>query len=497
MLGRIARCLAVCTFILLLAECAGSRAEKERAPVSLEIMTNEHQVIECSGASGAWSMDHIGAEWSPENRRLVAELLFSPQKGIGLSGWKFIVGAGSIQTDTEIITPPNEWRRSETFRLSRDAGYDWTRQAGERWFLEAARSYGVPALHAVFYSPPVWMTRNGHAQPDPSSGSSNLAEDRFGDFTSYIADIAEHFGFTDVFPVNEPQWNWNRASQEANRYSPGEVERLVGLLHAELLARGSNARIVVPEAGELRALASRPYMQGFLSDAQMRAMLSNTVSAHSYWSDYDNGIGDVRLIKLRMRARQTLDSFAKGMIFRQTEYCILGPDGPGRDLGMDPALRMARVMQLDLTLLDASEWSWWLAVSPYDYKDGLLYTDYRVPGDAQTIITSKLFWTFGNFSRFIRPGFRRLETFGVLDPNGLMASAYRDPRSGSLVVVVVNMSSSDQAVRLVYADAARIAGFVPWLTSARSGDDLRRLDAVSLEETCIVPRRSVETFVSR
>ena len=32
-----------------------------------------------------------------------------------------------------------------------------------------------------------------------------------------------------------------------------------------------------------------------------------------------------------------------------TEYCILGPDGPGRDLGIDPALCVANTIHFDLT----------------------------------------------------------------------------------------------------------------------------------------------------
>ncbi len=33
---------------------------------------------------------------------------------------------------------------------------------------------------------------------------------------------------------------------------------------------------------------------------------------------------------------------------------------------------MARVIHYDLTVGGASSWQWWLAVSPYDYKDGLV-----------------------------------------------------------------------------------------------------------------------------
>jgi hypothetical protein len=491
--GRITGSLCAFAVLLVPSSCQGA------SPVTLAIApTARHQSIDCFGASGAWSMDHVGAEWSLENRERVADLLFSTETGIGLSGWKFIVGAGSAGTDTDVIRAPNEWRMSECFRSGRGDAYDWERQAGQRWFLDAARARGVASLHAVFYSPPVWMTKNGHGQPDEGSGTTNLPEDRFGEFAAYMADVVQRFGFTDVFPVNEPNWDWNQASQEGNRYLLEEVARLAGLLRGELDARGIGARIVAPEAGELRLLTNGGYMMQLIKNAGARAVLSDTVSGHSYWSDYNDGAGDDRLVALRRQVRTSLDSFAEGIGFRQTEYCILGRDGPGRDLGMKPALRMARVMQMDLTLLDAREWSWWLALSPYDYKDGLLYTDYGKPGDPETVIPSKLFWAFGNFSRFIRPGFTRIEVAGASDPNGLLASAFRDAATNACVVVVVNMAAADREVRLEWDDAgtaARPRGFVPWLTSAAAGDDLRRLASVPLGQACAVPGSSVVTFV--
>jgi len=60
--------------------------------------------------------------------------------------------------------------------------------------------------------------------------------------------------------------------------------------------------------------------------------------------------------------------------------------GGGRDLTMTTALWMARAMHFDLTICNATAWDWWTAVSREDYKDGLLYTDYRDEGAPVTII---------------------------------------------------------------------------------------------------------------
>jgi len=81
-------------------------------------------------------------------------------------------------------------------------------------------------------------------------------------------------------------------------------------------------------------------------------------------------------------------------------------------------------MHHDLTILNASSWQWWTAVSPENFKDGLIYTDYKNNPQLHNIIESKLLWAFGNYSRFIRPGYQRIELTGADNKFGLMGSAY-------------------------------------------------------------------------
>ncbi len=80
-----------------------------------------------------------------------------------------------------------------------------------------------------------------------------------------------------------------------------------------------------------------------------------------------------------------------------------------------------------------------------------------------------------------------METTGPENTHGLLVSAYRDPQAGTLVVVAVNSGPSDVPVHARIPDSEQPIEFVPWLTSARSGDDLRRLDPVATDQTWIVP----------
>jgi O-glycosyl hydrolase len=150
-----------------------------------------------------------------------------------------------------------------------------------------------------------------------------------------------------------------------------------------------------------------------------------------------------------------------------------------------------------MTILEANAWQWWLALSPADYKDGLIYTDFQKPGDEETVYPSKTLWCLGNFSRFIRPGYRRV--WSVL-PNeaveGLHGSAYISPKGDQLVVVLVNCGSEAEAIALGVT-GGRLQTAIPYITSDRAGDDLRKMSAVDLNKAFSVPSRSVVTLVAR
>lgn len=169
--------------------------------------------------------------------------------------------------------------------------------------------------------------------------------------------------------------------------------------------------------------------------------------------------------------------------------------GEERDLGMDAALRMARIIHHDLTLVNASAWQWWMAVANEDCKSGLIYTDYKKPGDAETIYESKLLWALRNYSRFIRPGMVRVELSGPQDVNGLMASAYLDEKNGRKVVVFVYFAYEGKIVHLQSSLAADTeTKFTLHLTSADK--NLAAGEPVSVAESLSIPARCVMTLVS-
>jgi O-glycosyl hydrolase len=478
-------------------------------------LDHEHQTIENFGASDAWSMQKLGT-WSLENRNRVADLLFSQEKGIGLSCWRFNIGGG---VNPQITNP---WRTAETFEVS-EGHYDWTRQVGECWFLGAAKARGVPQFLAFVNSPPGRLTRNGLTFCDQGSDTTNLKPGYEGQYARYLVDILEHFRtnpeesqrveFTYVSPVNEPQWDWAGHSQEGNRASNEDIRRMLRSLQAELQHRHSPTQIAALESGslpdlwQLNAKATATwkapygnYLDAFVGDPALRPLLSERLSYHNYGSDRVAGELVEHRTKLGEKARQY-----PGLKLWMSEYCILtgskGKGGNGRDLTMNTALDVARIIHLDLTLVGVSAWHWWTAVSGVDFKDGLLYTDWQKTGDPETIYPARLLWVLGNYSRFVRPGMRRVEmTVPGQNIHGLLGSAYQDESRRQVVAVYVNMSTLPQSRQMDFHLGSRrwtLQSLTRYVTSDTPGDELKPIPHTNRRGAVEIPPRSVVTVVAQ
>jgi hypothetical protein len=465
----------LCQLTLLLTICTAAAAA---VPVSrLTVDTSRHfQVMDNFGANDAWTMEPIGVEWSETNKERIADLLFSTNTGIGLSCWRFNLTAGINHE-----TIKSGWRTGESFETA-PGKYDWTRRPGQRWFLRAAKARGVTQFAATVYSPPLRLTRNGLSNSGGDTNSTtNLKPGAEDDFAQYLADILCHFrddpdpaeriAFNYLIPVNEPQWKWQE-KQEGCRYSNADLRRLYPALKGRLDTEGLGTKLLGPESGSIpdmyslnQAASDRwhsdygDYLRFICGDPQLAACFSGIITYHSYWSDK---------IPDEMAPRRAALGRAKaaylGWRLWQSEYCIMES---GRDLGMDAALRLARVIHCDLALAGASAWQWWLAVANGDYKDGLIYTDYKRPGDLENILPSKTFWTLGNYSRFIRPGMVRVGLSGPQNLHGLLATACLNPTTGQTVLVLVNNADTPQRIMFRFTRDTETPGtFTPYVTSA-------------------------------
>jgi O-glycosyl hydrolase len=483
--------------------------------------TTTHQTLDHFGASMFWTIDPT-AGWPESIREQLALMLVSEAGGLGLSNLRFDFGGGSNGPGT-IAAEPWSWRFPEALKDGPNTPFDWSRRAGQQWFLKRADQLGIGTLTLGAVSPPWWMTRNGLTRCDPTVGSTNLDPAKVDDFASYLADVLGHFRdqegitFDEVSPFNEPEWSWNSSSQEGCRFTAADARPLVLALHHELIDRSlhGDTAILLGEHGIISSMLDdalqdsyagsvwngghnsssdgkyREYLKDLHSHPDLSGKTSGAAAYHSYWTDDLTGLnGPVRDL-LRQNAHED------GLELVQTEYAILGAEGPGRNLQFGPAMRVARVIHRDLTRADAIGWSWWLALSPHDYKDGLIYTDAQSANVSQPrLFRSRIAAALGHYSRFIRPGWQRLDTPGTDDLAGIFASAWRSPDHREIAIVVSNARHFPQVVQLPdnsLGDFGAVQEWEVWITDR--GRYLER--AVIVGRNFELPAHSFTTFVGR
>lgn len=470
------------TFPLLRAETALKNGETTSFRVRKEV---KHQVIDNFGASDAWRIAFIGKYWPVEKREKIADLLFSTKMdangnpvGIGLSNWRVNIGAGSFE-NRENNEVTSVWNRTECF-LSPDGSYDFTKQAGQQWFMKAAKKRGVDDFLFFTNSAPYFMTRSGSTLA-PDKEKINLQEDKFADFADFLALTAKHF--TDegynvryISPINEPQIDWGANKWQEGSFATNEdAYKLLGELDKAVTRHKVSTKIVFGEAADMKYLfdcdtsltmPDNIIEEFFTRKGRYNIMgmqnVYNCVSAHDYWSAYPAET----LVGLRQRISKSLEKAGNKTKFWASEYCILekneeisGEPSPAKSMNL--GLYVARIIHTDLAVANASAWQWWTAVSmgedvPIQLKPKTGSTGESLKYDG-VISPTKMLWTTGNFSRFIRPGMWRISLDREPDiseleaATSLMGSAYTDGEK--VILVFINYEDKQKEIKIKCSDS--------------------------------------------
>ena len=500
---------AITTMFVALAAALMAWADGNEGQTFTIMVDQPRQTIRHFGASDAWSMQDIGMWSDTAAQAQIADWLFSLEtdengqpRGIGLSLWRFNLGAGSAEQGEAAAI--NRDTRTECL-LQADGSYDWSRQEGQRRFLRMAKERGVPYFLAFLNSPPVYFTQNGLATNTGRGGTLNLRDDCYDDFAQFMATAMRGLEERDgihidyISPVNEPDghWNWQGPKQEGSPATNREIARLVKATSEAFQRQGVSTQIMVNESSDLRCLLG-VYKTSWERGNTLRTLFSKDSTAtylgdtplvprlilgHSYWTNTPVK----RMKKIRQQLREACRDLGVG--FWQSEICIMQNDeeiggGGGYDFSMKTALYVARIIHHDLAYADAESWSWWRACGG-NYKDGLICVWNR----QQRARDSRLLWALGNYSRFVRPGAVRYDVSGKEDPNGLMLTAFRN-KDGQWVVVAINYSDKEQPLDLAFSDGSQ----TQWQCYRTSDVEGETLKPVTVDN--VLPARSITTFVA-
>lgn len=520
----------------------------ELVRLSVDLNTR-HQTIMGFGASDAWLAQPVGRDWNNITKEKIANWLFSLETsengsplGIGLSMWRFNLGAGSYeQGESSQISNPDT--RTECFLDPFGEGsYNWNKQAGQQYFLRKAKASGVEHFVLFANSPPVSLTTNGKAWRSKTSSDYNLRDLNYYAYADFISNVLQHFrdeeniNFSYISPVNEPQYDWTTsgdppsASQEGTSCRNSQLKGLVSVLNNSLAAKNLNTKIMITEAAAWNYLngnylsfitpsgthSQLDYFFNQTSGGDLRNLshLPNEIGAHSYWTDRK----DKEIKQNRENVYNT--AVAYGIKLHQTEWCALnGNDNEGDVDGippyktatpMDMALYLAKIIYADMKYAQVISWSYWtsLSVERYSQKNRFYLIRLRPEGgdyasvynNDGTASADKNLWVLGNYSRFVRPGYQRVGLTGVDGTDGnemseLMGTAYLAPDHSKVVVVLTNMSKESKSLTLNIPQV--IENKVLHKNSNYLTNSYYNLSNRGVVDpaNCTIPARSVQTIV--
>jgi len=404
----------------------------------------EYQTFKSIGASGAWwaqivgAWDHTDPNSGKSVRDRIAELLYNKEKGIGMGVYRYNIGAGSKHSGKGEYSQPA--RATECFEVSKGK-YDWSRDKNAVYMMKKCVENGADEVIFFVNSPIERLTKNGLAHNKTHQlFHENISRKNYKEFAEYCLDVVGHFigeGIPVKYlsPINEPVWVWN-GGQEGCFYRPHSVKNVFKVFANELDKRENlkSLKLSGAESGDLRWF-NKSYTRQLLGDKNVRKYL-DAVDVHSYCLPLPLPV-TIPFLNDRLgfvkRFRKFMDKYYPDMPVVMSEWTHMKG---GRDYGMDSALVTATTMYEDFTLLNAVSWQHWIAVSEVDYCDGLIYINL----DDKTFEITKRYYVTGNYSKYIRPGAKRIEASA--DDKDVLVTAFKTDEE--TVLVLVNNSDSEK-----------------------------------------------------
>lgn len=444
----------------------------------------QHQEFEGWGTSICWWGNIIG-KYPQQSRDSVIDLLFDTSNGLGLSIVRYNIGGGDNSSHTHM----GPGKLMDGYKASATAQYDWTKDAGQRWCLDAAKKR-IPSQwfisEAFSNSPPYWMTNSGCASGN-SGGSNNLKTDYYDDFADYLTEVVKKFRddwgitFRTLEPMNEPMVGWTvNGGQEGCHVDVSLQDDIIREVKAKLDAKGlTETKISSPDETSIdQTLASwNAY------DATTKSLVFQ-VNTHVYYGSKR------KELNAAVGSRKLWDS-----------EC----DGSGAAAPFDqwahnhndfvPGLDIANRAIRDLKEMKPHGWVFWQAIESEQAQTslnknwGMLHADFT--GGGTKYYVTKKYYAVKQFSNFIRPFSK------MIDISNNDAVAFISQKQDQLIIVQRNASTSSVSYTYTLSNFKQIGPKASvWRSSA--SENCKKIDDVSVVNGTLSttsPAQSLTTYV--
>lgn len=513
---KLALVFVVCAAVLA-AALSGCGKTSELNPGGLDNclavnMSERHQTMTGWGASSAWWSQTV-----PEDSAAaaaLAEALYS-DSGLGLNIYRYNIGGGSAELGAE--EGVNYVQERKAYSLFDSSKYDEGKTLEEnfadrsKYSVEGDKN-AVEFLHTcldqpgssieqviVFVNSPHYLMTASGVTHGANEYDSNLPEENYKAFAAYVLNCiltlrADGIPVSVVSPINEPQHKWggDGSTQEGCHYEPAEAAKVVDALYSAIEEFNATqqglpleVKISAVESGNYTSYLSKSRAVEYVYELSKYPWFDELygLSVHAY----EEPMSDSARKSYISRIENILgdSDFSVDM----TEVCHM--EG-GVDAGMASGTYVAKIMQKDLSYLNARSWSWWIAASDYDYNDGLVYWDYYSASSELKYV--KRYYAMAQYSKFVEPGDVRvgLEWLNASSAYGsdLCGTAF-SRADGTVIVVLVNDTSSSFPVNIA-------GGYTNMtVTVTNENCDLKTEYEGAFRKNLVISPMSVTTIVMR
>ncbi|MCL6591297.1 MAG: carbohydrate binding domain-containing protein [Firmicutes bacterium] len=447
--------LVVLVFILL-AFAGNSMLAAASATV---FWNTTKQPIDGFGISEAFHQSNNINIFPEPKRTEILDLLFSATKGAGFSILRNMVGDGGTWGNaTDGPLPSIE---------PSEGVWSWNESNDDQiWLMNHIKNtYGVNRFMSTVWSPPAWMKTNNSVINGGSVMTSKYQA--FADYLAeYVNGYKSHFGI-DIYCIsmsNEPSLS---TSYSSCLWTAAQIKDFAGnYVKPTFQAKNVPAKFMVNEHMNF----TESLVVDALNDANASSRI-DIVGAHAYGST----------------AAWLSTTKSKGKKLWLTEVSNLN----NNDASITDGLSWARKVHDFMTTAEVNAFLyWWGACYKTNNGEGLI----RMDMNAKTYSADKRLFTIGNYSRFVRPGWIRIDA--TANPvSNVFVTAYKDAATGNFAIVAINDNSGTQDINFLL-NSFNAASVTPYRTS--SAENLAQLSPIAVSGgsfTATLAARSVTSFV--
>lgn len=485
---------------------------------TININVNEYrQVIDGFGGSNAWT----GLPRDPITSNEVVKLLYSRTEGMGFTILRNRIpfrerltgdDAPNVNDGFLVLKNDNTYDITVNADGTKTFNLNWRSWdlAGTKRLIEEILDLGDdgPEKLVLFSSP--WTTPNNRVTQwkEDVTGIGNrdgkvnwakpdvwgrLKKDKYADYADLLADYAKNFEANMGAPLsilsvqNEPNW---KTDYESTYWSGTDLRDFLVVMEQRFPRKGvrlgeGGLGVMIPEFENFGVNYNEMIKPSI--DAPAAEKILTHIALHQYNGAFDSTD--------RAGAKAFPEITATEKKFWQTEVSGSVNNIPTEKTGINNALYYARMIHYDFTLTQMNAFLyWWLWNN--DSRESSFPGALVNIEDGETIVAAKRLYAMGQFSRFIRPGWRRIES-DTSPKYGIYSSAYRNPDSNEIAIVLINDRTSAYTVELDLT-GAEFEELNYWRTSEKENlMSLGRQRTSANKTTVTLPPKSITTYYGK